>query len=865
MADPRPHQLPTADARGARTGRAASAQGLLQNMLGAPQHQPLGWGDALRYDLERAQTAAQDINQAIQAAVGRNLQAQPPAPQDASFWQRALHGIAQGVTAPYAVQRGVGEGVAAYGLGELERNQAEVESWTRPLEGPSRALGAAIMGQNPFVDGSIEGPTVSEALMERGAPPWVALLAEFAVPDPTGVGRAADLIPLASAMLVGFRGLKSLVPNSTSDYHAALKLFERSSDLTRTAPELGPEELRLVARQVLEASTRGDALSPPVAELTAHALRLQQRADGLEYAAANPPADLPMWRIGEDGMAVGGLQPTDVVPALGDLAMQGRTVNISDPAQRSLALESIGSILTHAADGSPEGLSQLPQALLAASAYPDEKGRLAARLLASMNEPAAQLDPSILQSRVGVLAEAFRNSRAANRSRDHAEALLEQARAAGLHGYDHQPPAELLKHLDEVGQEAQAAITRLMEASAQDVPGIELTGEMLRDYEDVMRMVAEGRDLISTRYLADALEPVPSDVMALLEEVTRGLDTGSEDGFMAVFHTVRDFAHSPGDVRALLTSSLSRPERVPPELMDEATNYVWEIVNGDPTNFNANPLVTWRSDMLLEQVPAQIPPERLKAATSMTAASLGMSEQELAQLALNDPGAFRSAVGSTMRSATADDVENLRLFLADPLSANQPSGSMADEATNPFGRWRQQAADELEASGEMSAPGPLGDKPLDAWLQDRYKMLEQQAGLTRDALIDELEIGGGQAVEDLLELFGFSDEAIDTIIDDLRDGLLAPADIANPLSRNPADIMDQRIDWAPMSEKVAARSNYSQKMLVEGYREGGEDAIRSALFDIDWWNPARDGYPTEEEAFQALIDELRRLAEEGLR
>lgn len=857
MADPRPHQLPTADARGARTGRAASAQGLLQNMLGAPQHQPPGWGDALRYDLERAQTAAQDINQSIQAAAGRNLQAQPPAPQDASFWQRALQRIAQGVTAPYAVQRGVGEGVATYGLGELERNQAEVESWTRPLEGPSRALGAAIMGQNPFVDGSIEGPTVSEALMERGAPPWVALLAEFAVPDPTGVGRAADLIPLTSAMLVGFRGLKSLVPNSTSDYHAALKLFERSSDLTRTAPELGPEELRLVARQVLEASTRGDALSPPVAELTAHALRLQQRADGLEYAAANPPADLPRWRTGEDGIAVGGLQPTDVIPALGDLAIQGRTVNISDPWQRSLALESIESILTHVAGGSPESLSQLPQALLAASAYPDEKGRLAARLLASMNEPAAQLDPSILQSRVGLLAEAFRGSRDANRDWERAGALLSQAHAAGLQGYDHQPLAELLKQLDEVGQEAQAAITRLMEASAQDVPGIELTGEMLRDYEDVLRMVAEGRELISTRYLADALEPVPSDVMALLEEVTRGLDTGSEDGFMAVFHTVRDFAHSPGDVRALLTSSLSRPERVPPELMDEATNYVWEIVNGDPTNFNANPLVTWRSNMLLEQVPAQIPPERLKAATSMAAASLGMSEQELAQLALNDPGAFRSAVGSTMRLATADDVENLRLFLADPLSASQPSGlaparptgpvkyldnpeqvydvlaramdvpremaiervlnpdavnsellrlvvnegydpaqaeaalrtlkglppagaspqenitwGMTDEAVNPFERWRQQAAGELEASGEMSAPGPLGDKPLDAWLQDRYKMLEQQAGLTRDALIDELEIGGGQAVEDLLELFGFSDEAIDTIIDDLRDGLL---------------------------------------------------------------------------------------------
>lgn len=90
----------------------------------------------------------------------------------------------------------------------LEENQHSIQSWTQPFEGPSRAIGSLIAGRNPFQGGRIEGPTVSEALTDRGVHPAVAMGAEFLVPDPTGASRAADLIPLLGLLMNVPKGLQ---------------------------------------------------------------------------------------------------------------------------------------------------------------------------------------------------------------------------------------------------------------------------------------------------------------------------------------------------------------------------------------------------------------------------------------------------------------------------------------------------------------------------------------------------------------------------------------------------------------------------------------------------------------------------------
>jgi len=95
---------------------------------------------------------------------------------------------------------------------ELERRLGGLVA---PFEQPSRAIGSLVSniaglagvegGEvfNPFVEGRVEGPLVSEALRELGAPEWLAVMSEFGVPDPVGVSKAGDLIPLIS-MARGF-------------------------------------------------------------------------------------------------------------------------------------------------------------------------------------------------------------------------------------------------------------------------------------------------------------------------------------------------------------------------------------------------------------------------------------------------------------------------------------------------------------------------------------------------------------------------------------------------------------------------------------------------------------------------------------
>lgn len=80
-------------------------------------------------------------------------------------------------------------------------------SWLYPVSDPvSRAIGAAIAGQNPFDVGrggyfGDPRPVVSEALQARGAPTPLALLAELLTPDPFGAKKVKDLIPLLSVLL----------------------------------------------------------------------------------------------------------------------------------------------------------------------------------------------------------------------------------------------------------------------------------------------------------------------------------------------------------------------------------------------------------------------------------------------------------------------------------------------------------------------------------------------------------------------------------------------------------------------------------------------------------------------------------------
>lgn len=96
--------------------------------------------------------------------------------------------------------------LAFTGLDELMNLLAEYEneiaSWVAPLEGTSRALGAAVQGESPFRwgEGGIHGPMLSEALREAGAPEWASLLSEFLVPDPFGAGKVTDLVPLFAAL-----------------------------------------------------------------------------------------------------------------------------------------------------------------------------------------------------------------------------------------------------------------------------------------------------------------------------------------------------------------------------------------------------------------------------------------------------------------------------------------------------------------------------------------------------------------------------------------------------------------------------------------------------------------------------------------
>jgi hypothetical protein len=108
-----------------------------------------------------------------------------------AFWQNDDRGRTSGWTDPAAMAQALNE------PGTVESLFDYAESWTYPLDGPSRALGAVVGGRNPLSAAPDQNaPYFSEALVEKGVPRWLATLAEFfAVPDPTGAKTIGDLIP----------------------------------------------------------------------------------------------------------------------------------------------------------------------------------------------------------------------------------------------------------------------------------------------------------------------------------------------------------------------------------------------------------------------------------------------------------------------------------------------------------------------------------------------------------------------------------------------------------------------------------------------------------------------------------------------
>jgi hypothetical protein len=137
----------------------------------------------------------------------------------------------------------------------------EFASWMQPLMGPTTAVAAGIRGENPFeaardqsfstevvgydengnpIDATVwSRPDVSTELIDRGVNPVLAMAIDMLlVPDPFGVGKAADLIPLLS--FLGPVGLRMLArKGSQVQFMPANVLVEAAGNLPRrTAPEM---------------------------------------------------------------------------------------------------------------------------------------------------------------------------------------------------------------------------------------------------------------------------------------------------------------------------------------------------------------------------------------------------------------------------------------------------------------------------------------------------------------------------------------------------------------------------------------------------------------------------------------------------
>ena len=124
-------------------------------------------------------------------------------------------------------------------LGRLDSQEAQ--SWLEPFAGVSKAVGGVIRGENPLVAASrVGGPVMSDELVERGWPEWLARGLEVVVPDPTGASRVVDLWPVMSFVaprLLSRFGLGRAADNAVASVRARGDSFGGSDAFERAVAE----------------------------------------------------------------------------------------------------------------------------------------------------------------------------------------------------------------------------------------------------------------------------------------------------------------------------------------------------------------------------------------------------------------------------------------------------------------------------------------------------------------------------------------------------------------------------------------------------------------------------------------------------
>ncbi len=196
-----------------------------------------------------------------------------PQPDTQNAIQRFLSGLQEGWQnlGPNIMQARGAEANAFGELGAGMMRQADeffsrpsTMSWLSPIEGPTRAVGAAVQGGGlrEMLDAAAstdwqmdeEGryrntaPMVSEALIERGVHPILAMMAEFLVPDPTGAKKVTDLIPMFA--LLGPAGIRMLSASTSGGkqlgFMPASILQEAAGNLPRRSAAQQTDFFRLL-------------------------------------------------------------------------------------------------------------------------------------------------------------------------------------------------------------------------------------------------------------------------------------------------------------------------------------------------------------------------------------------------------------------------------------------------------------------------------------------------------------------------------------------------------------------------------------------------------------------------------------------
>lgn len=275
--------------------------------------------------------------------------------------------------------------MAAAAATQRELDNPYTQTWLEPLDGVSKALGGVVSGQNPFENGTYrqDAPTFSEALIERGVNPGLALAMDIVLtPDPMGVGKITDLVPLMSAAMFGLGGLKGLMRNSLSIDE--LTAFSRNlGDVVAQHPEIGPQELRNISADYRDRAgmlMRGELQVPagqdPMAalsELHSASLRAEDMASGMEYGASRPLASFEslgmedLYKAGRDGQVID----------FSDINTRATAVGIANRMLRHAINEEAYKAMSATYPGS----DNLINALTAVSAMPNSKGRDASHLL----------------------------------------------------------------------------------------------------------------------------------------------------------------------------------------------------------------------------------------------------------------------------------------------------------------------------------------------------------------------------------------------------------------------------------------------------------------------------------------------------